>query len=604
MQPGEAFPVHKVCEKYIRELGRGHQTEEKDHERVRCEERKEREKEYFDRMYSIIHRTKDECNMLMEKRRVERLAVQVDSKQPIENHGTELAEYILSQLDPTAMTRTKINKSGYRKILRKGDELWNQLDKMNPKDVEVLLTERIVEKDKKAIEHISNQIKRGAVQSLILKDIKSHVRNDIRSTEKAMKMLNDRNRAPFEWLPPRLNHLKKSVETTEKPSSVLKSISSKHIGFNADPGKSISLSSHRRADSGFNQPSVSTHMDEGNATKPCPLISANRREVAPTPDDYHRRIGSGEFEQGTSNLTSVRLNYSPRLSKGADEGKSQNLLRSGDSESKLVRQPSVSKVTAQVTRDGSNDNLISRLGKRMVSGIDPDVSRLSGSGVDGPSKTSSRLPKVIDRFNMGVKPSQQSISSSIVDPSKLNKVPDYVNTFNRKEMYKYLFQPKRLATENYSLQQSEQELLELHKQAEESLGVQLDVAKNNDFSGLISHSVSGAAMFADNPYCNTFVRHTDKIMSKKHALLNSSAVEMKDPSVSMDHSVREGRSYSKASSFAIESVKRLKKGPCFPADPKVGGFQELNGQKVILKVNLRYSERNLESLRILWPITR
>lgn len=126
------------------------------------------------------------------KRKIERVLVQKESNQPLEpNVDSSICETV-NEMSEAAKSKVKLNKSGFRSIFKafRGNK-WNDLSFINSKYAKMVIPDKVIRKDERAIFEISKRIKEEKEYDELEKLYKKKKHDDIYSYEKTLKSKND-----------------------------------------------------------------------------------------------------------------------------------------------------------------------------------------------------------------------------------------------------------------------------------------------------------------------------------------------------------------------------------------------------------------------------
>ena len=241
------------------------------YEKYRKEDEKNKQLEYLAHMTSLINNGKSRQKELSVQRRIERVAVQVDSNQPIDRFGTEEAETQLLKMTEENIQKAKLNHSGFRAVLRKEPHIWNQLDKISAKNAEILLSDRMLEKDRQALEAIKEKIVKEETEDIVMKEIKKTIHDDIYQLEANMKKLNDKRREGLDWIMP-LSKVKAERILAARPTiEVSKAVEARKSGATMNTGvtpESKGLPLARQSEMDFNLTGVNLEVPKKGKDTP------------------------------------------------------------------------------------------------------------------------------------------------------------------------------------------------------------------------------------------------------------------------------------------------------------------------------------------------
>ena len=62
-------------------------------------------------------------------------------------------------MNELGIKKATVNKSGFRRLLKKGEGLWHDVGEISHKNAEILLSDRVVENDLRGLDAIREKIK-------------------------------------------------------------------------------------------------------------------------------------------------------------------------------------------------------------------------------------------------------------------------------------------------------------------------------------------------------------------------------------------------------------------------------------------------------------
>lgn len=504
-----------LCDKLFDQYQRDRLDRDQVYRELEALDRRLTSQEHVEHMRAVIQKSKTEAHSRLQKRKAERMVVQLKSSQPVDGKGTEDIENLLESLPENQIDKMQIHHSGYRCFLHQGPEEWNNLDRINPKTADILLSERVLEKDAQAVENIGRKLLEEELAKAEGEAIKKAIRDTIREEEKLLKDINDRARDYFAN-PSVLQHPSREVSKLSKNPSMSSLIA---------PADSVPPPETREA-SKEREPSVSLNPYNLTGVKiPEHKDSVKEQALSPVPQSIYQP--SVQFDQNDRNheVSSLVLN-DKRPVQDHHKSTNQNVFKTD-----LHQQSSVGKKT-RLTAPLQVEYKLPIVKNRFFR------SQTNTSRKGEHSKTSLNVPSTSIIQNTENRRKEQS-------HPHLNDLSE-ANIFDRKDLYRRLFVKKKLSKGSYKVNYGDNSPLpavynsckdssanKLEKKRAKDLreqqirhfvGMQsVKIDGNKDYAGLIHATLNGPARLANVPYCKRFVQKSQEIM--KHRAKNRKATE-------------------------------------------------------------------------------